>query len=143
VDDHAVMSGGEPQVTSFADEESAREYALAQHLPLAPREEPGLHDLDSAARWLETGGEPDCRLLLSIWNMAGDVARSVNEAFEDRGQALDDVYDKLFFGSKLPSMTPPGEHCQPEWTDKELGLLRTWIEQAVNLIHSNVAAPGS
>jgi hypothetical protein len=131
------------QVISFTDEESAREHALSRHLPLAPKGELALHDLDRVGCWLEAGGEADCCLLLAIWNLAGDVARSVNEAVEDRGEALDDVYDKLFFGNNLPSMTPPGEYYQPEWTEEELSLLRTWIEQAVNLIRANVAAAAS
>ena len=93
------------RVVSFSDEESAREYALAENLTLAPKEELRLHDFDSAVSWLEADTEPDCRLLLAIWNLAGDVARSVNEPFEDRGEVLDDVYKKLFFGNNLPSMT--------------------------------------
>lgn len=131
------------QVISFTDEESAREYALAEHLPLAPHEECHLHDLDSAVNWLAADGRADCRLLLDIWNLAGDVARSVSEAFEDRGGALDEIYDKLFFGSNLPSMTPPGERYQPEWATDELSLLRGRIAAAIDLIRSHVAAPGS
>lgn len=100
-------------MVSFSDEESAREYALAENLSLAPKEALRLHDLDRAVRWLEADAEPDCRLLLAIWNLAGDVARSVSEPFDDRGGVLDDVYHKLFFGSNLPSMTPPGEQYHP------------------------------
>src|SRR5215472_5056232 len=126
------------QVVSFSDEESAREYALAENLTLAPKEEVRLNDLDSAIRWLDADAdaEPDCRILLAIWNLAGDVARAVNEPFEDRGGVLDGIYNKLFFGNNLPSMTPPGEQYQPEWTEKELGLLRARIEMAVDLIRS-------
>jgi hypothetical protein len=127
-------------VVSFSDEQSAREYALAENLTLAPREEFRLHDLDSAVRWLEADAEPDCRLLLAIWNLAGDVARSVNEPFEDRGEVLDGVYDKLFFGNNLPAMTPPGEQYRPEWTEEELGLLRASIEMAVDLVRSRVGS---
>jgi hypothetical protein len=130
------------RVVSFSDEVSARQYALAKNLTLAPKEELHLHDLDSAVRWLEADAEPDCSLLLAIWNLAGDVARSVNEPFEDRGGALDDVYDKLFFGNNLPSMTPPGEQYHPEWTEEELRLLRARIEMAVDLIRYRVVAPG-
>ena len=115
---------------------------LAEHLALAPKEELHLHDLDSAVRWLDAGAEPDCGLLLAIWNLAGDVARGVNQAFEDRGGMLDDVYNKLFFGSNLPSMTAPGEQYQPEWTEEELALLRVMIETAVVLVRSHVVASG-
>jgi hypothetical protein len=128
------------RVVSFCDEQSAREYAQAENLTLAPEEDLGLHDLDSAVSWLEADTEPECRLLLAIWNLAGDVARSVTEPFEDRGEALDGVYDKLFFGNNLPSMTPPGEQYHPQWTEEELRLLRATIQIAVDLIRSCVVA---
>jgi len=68
------------RVVSFSDEQSAREYALAENLTPAPEEDLGLHDLDSAVSWLEADTEPDRRLLLAIWNLAGDVARKRQRA---------------------------------------------------------------
>jgi hypothetical protein len=141
--DRVLADGG--RAVSFAGEGAAREYALGEHLALAPKHEYELllNDLDGAVRWLDGDAEPDCGLLLSIWNLAGDVARGVNASFEDRGEVLDKVYDKLFFGSNLPSMTPPGQRYQPEWTEEELGMLRATIKTAADLIRSRVAAPGS
>jgi hypothetical protein len=55
---------------------------------------------------------------------------------------LSDVYNKLFIGNNLPSMTLPGEQYRPEWTEEELGLLRASIEMAVDLICSRVVASG-
>ncbi|MGH3252932.1 MAG: hypothetical protein ACRDOI_42890 [Trebonia sp.] len=130
------------RVVSLAEEGAARHYAHGQHLALAPQEELVLHDLDSAVRWLQAGGEPDCGLLLTIWNLAGDVARGLSEPFEDRGEVLDHVYDKLFLGSNLPSVTPPGERYQPQWPQEELGLLRATIKTAADLIRSRVIAVG-
>jgi hypothetical protein len=143
-DDWAVnrVLARDGRVVSFSDEESARQYALAENLTLAPKEELRLHDLDSAVSWLEVDTEPDCRILLAIWNLAGDVARSVNEPFEDRGEVLDDVYNKLFFGNNLPSMTPPGKQYHPEWTEGELRLLRATIQIAIALIRSRAVESG-
>jgi hypothetical protein len=55
-DDWALnrVLAGAGRVVSFLDEESAREYALAQNLTLAPKEELRLHDLDSAVSWLQS-----------------------------------------------------------------------------------------
>ena len=128
------------RVIWFSDEQSAREYALAENLTLAPEEDLGLHDLDSAVSWLGADTEPDCRLLLAIWDLAGDVARTVSEPFEDRGEALDDVYNKLFFGNNLPSMTPPGEQYHPQRTEEKIRLLRATIQIAVDLIRSRAGA---
>jgi hypothetical protein len=79
---------------------------------------------------------PDCRVLLAFWNLADDVARSVNGPFENHGGVLEDVYNKLFFGNNLLAMTPRGEQFQAEWTEDELGVLRTRIETAVDLSRS-------
>jgi hypothetical protein len=78
--------------------------------------------LDAGATWLSDGGNPNLNVLLSIWNLAGDVARSVEKPFEDRGGDLDAIYNKVFFGNNLPAMTPLGEHYEPDWDDEELAL---------------------
>src|SRR5580698_5837117 len=92
---------------------SARVHVRAENLTRAPAEELYPHDIDTAERWLDANIEPDCRLLLAIWNLAGDVARRVSEPHDDRGAILDVVYDKLFLGSNLPSVTSPGEQHHP------------------------------
>jgi hypothetical protein len=143
VNDHVSVTEG--RVVSFVDADAARQFALEQGLPLAPEEPLHLLDLDRAAEWLHEGGEPDVCVLLNVWNLARDVANSVDESFEDRGEVLDLIYDKLFFGLNLPAMTPPGERYVPEWTDEEVDLLRTTIGRAVDLIRSRVvrlADPG-
>jgi hypothetical protein len=127
------------RVVLFPDVKSAREFATHQRLPFAP-EEPGRpFDFDAAAAWLSDGGTPDAEILLNIWNLAGDVARSVEKPFEDRSGELDAIYNKIFAGNNLPAMTPPGEHYEPEWDLEELALLRRIIGQGVDLIRSAVS----
>lgn len=110
------------QVVRFFDEKSAREYAQGIGLPLAPEEDLHLHDIDSAAHWLDTSEAPNCGVLLAIWNLAGDVAGSVNEPFE----------------VNLPSVTPPAQRYEPEWTEEQLALLHSMIRASVDLIRSRL-----
>lgn len=128
------------QVVSFSDEESARDYADKAGLPLAPNEQPHMHDLDRAVRWLEADEEPDFNLFLNVWNLAGDVARSVGEPFEDQGELLNGIYDKLFHVTRPPSMTHPSQRHGPEWSEEELAVLHTMIQASVDLIGSRLAA---
>lgn len=72
---------------------------------------------------LEQSGPPlDCRTSLECWNLFTDVAASVGpiEAFrraafrrEDRNASS--IYDELFAGNNLPTMTPPGVPYEPTW----------------------------
>ena len=41
------------------------------------------------------------------------------------------IYDKLFWGCNLPSMTPPGMHYEPTWSPEE-------ITTVVEVLHSGL-----
>ena len=123
-------------VVSCPDLDSVRSYAQERELPLDPEDPDHAVDLDAAAAWLESNGEPDVRGLLDAWNLSWDVANSIAGVFNHRGEQLDAVYDKLFFGNNLPAMTPPGERYIPEWSSDELRTLRTTIQQGVALVRS-------
>jgi len=124
------------RVVIFPDVAAAQDFATHSQLPLAPDEPARPFEFDAAAAWLADGGKPDPEVLLGIWNLAGDVARSVDKPFEDRSGDLDAIYDKVFAGNNLPAMTPPGEHYEPEWDLDELTHLRWIIGQGVDLIRS-------
>jgi len=126
------------RVVTFRDAMSARKFALAASLRLAPDEPTRPQDLDAAAAWISDGADPDLTVPLSIWNLAGDVARSVQKPLADRGGILDAIYDKVFFGDNLPAVTPPGERFEPDWHDEEVSALRRIIDRAVDLIRTSV-----
>ena len=86
--------------------------------------EPSHYDLDQLADWLSNPSAVavDCPFFLNCWNMLSDVTRSVGSAMPASPGATD-VYDKLFWGCNLPSVTPPGEHFIPEWSTSEIATI--------------------
>jgi hypothetical protein len=135
--DHVLVNDG--RVVSFADLESLRRYAREQELLLDP-DDPSHVDLDAAAEWLRSGGEPDVVVLLNAWNLSWDVGNAIGGGFEHRGEALDAIYDKLFFGNNLSAMTPPEKRYEPEWSADELKALRATIRQGVALVRTALPA---
>ena len=73
----------------------------------------------------------DCNQILAAWNLFGDVARSTGEiggAFNESDQSLNAIYDKIFYGCNLPSITPEGEAYTPSWSRKELDAIRELLK---------------
>lgn len=84
----------------------------------AGNEEP--QNLDGIEELLTLPASDDiCAQLLNAWNLLGDIARSVNASLDDQGPEADKCYDKLFYGTNLPSITPPGGHYSPYFEDQE------------------------
>jgi hypothetical protein len=109
-------------VRSFASEEAARAIGAAEGWRIAPQS-PSFYDLDAVATWCQSDADAtDCSPLLNAWNLFGDLPPSdvYNEA--DRGATA--IYDKLFHGCNLPSMTPDGQHYVPRWTAFETSTLK-------------------
>jgi len=111
---------------TFKDSKSVQSYADANHYELE-REEPKRHDLDWVTTWLKDVRMPvDCREALAAWNLFSDIARSIGEGsgcFTRLDTQFPKIYDKLFWGNNLPSMTPEGCHFEPEWSPQELTTL--------------------
>jgi hypothetical protein len=105
-------------VRAFPSETVARE---ASH---ASSEEPSVYDLDSIAAWCRSSDEvADCRALLNAWNLFGDLPRGEN-LFAAADVRANQLYEKLFMGCNLPSITPPGEEYVPSWTASEVATLK-------------------
>lgn len=63
-----------------------------------------------------------CRLLLNGWNFVEDLLRTLGlnkERRRLRSRELNRCYDKIFFGSNLPSVTPKSKRFEPLWTERE------------------------
>lgn len=125
-DDRAgVLADENHRVPTFASSAALEAALSALSDAEIVREEPILHDLDSVESRCRASGRLviDSDDFLTAWNLFIDVAHSVGEAgscFLASDSVMGHQYQKLFFGSNLPSMTPPGEHYTPTWTDDEL-----------------------
>lgn len=104
-------------------------------------EEPRLHDLDVVVKWLEspTGKTVDCPSFNAAWNLFADVSRSVKGDFDQDQKRTKKVYEKLFCGMNLPSVTPEGKEYEPIWTKKEVALLYEVLSQGLEMFRAKIA----
>lgn len=132
----SVVVDAEGLVPSFKDLVFLREYADLNHYSLES-EEPGLHDLDWVATWTRSPVAPsDCREALLAWNLFIDVAASVGDRgtnFEDLDSQRLAIYQKLFWGNNLPSVTPEGAKYVPEWSPDEIDSLAEILSLGLGL----------
>jgi hypothetical protein len=138
-DSVAVDSDG--FVVSFRHLTSLRQYADLKHYSLET-EEPMLHDLDWVATWCVRSGEPvNCGDALAAWNLFSDVSASIPRrgvAFKTLDSQFPLIYDKLFWGNNLPSVTPEGELYIPKWSADEVGSLVEVLTAGLDLFVSGV-----
>lgn len=104
-----------------------------------------LHDLDFVESRCRSTKSPavDCGSFLAAWNLLADVARSVGDSgfpFLESDRALDHEYEKLFFGSNLPAITPPGQCFKPSWIDDEFEAIRCHFRLGLELFEQSLYA---
>jgi hypothetical protein len=138
-DDDGVVTQPDGTVPSFRDQEALRAYATFHQIDLDVME-PLVHDLDVVAQWLgrPRSAEIDSDAFLTVWNLFGDLATSVNGDCDGDRKRTQPVYDKLFWGNNLPAVTPPGKHYTPVWSDDELLLMREILHDGLLLFRKHV-----
>lgn len=112
------------QFESLDDLES---YALAESLTLHPTWH-ARYDFDAMAVWLTgpTIEGIDCERVLSLWNLFDDMLLSIGQGkllFDGVEKFDEDVYDKLFWGTNPPALTPDGCHYEPIWSEHEVQII--------------------
>jgi len=131
--DGVLLSSPPARLALFSDLPAVARYAAQQRLKLES-EAPAFYDFDRLAEWLsQPTHEPDCQFLLDAWNMLGDIASSLGARLVEPAEA-NGVYDKLFWGSNLPSMTPPGEHFEPSWSENEIATLTSVLSAGLHVL---------
>lgn len=61
----------------------------------------------------------DMSAVLDAWNSLSEVMAGLSAPMAFNGKLQNKVYEKLFWGLNLPSVTPPGESYHPTWTRRE------------------------
>jgi hypothetical protein len=99
-----------------------------------------LLDLDSLVEWLkrDVSGAVDCEVFLGAWNLFDDVSRSVGSTFDPDHNLTRDIYEKLFRGNNLPSVSPEGKSYHPTWTESELQIMRETLGCGLSILQSIV-----
>lgn len=92
------------------------------------------HDLDAAVRVCESSGfDPEgFGDLLVVWNLAGDVACSLELEFSGDSKLMNSVYEKLFHANMSDDVGGGA------WSWDEARLLKSIVRDAVTLIRSRL-----
>lgn len=132
--DLVAIENGRPLVWDTV--ESCLVAVSARHLTRFDGEEnnePEVMDLRPVAAWLR--GEHMALnpvAALNLWNLAGDVATSVDASWDDCGRVADNCHAKLT-AAAVPWLAGV-DHYSPRWTPHELRYLRTRLLAASALL---------
>jgi len=109
------------QIRVFASADGARAWGLKAGLVVSS-DAPTSYNLDAIAEWCAhpTATGIECRVFLDVWNLLADLGFESNSIFRGADRRGVAVYDKLFFGNNLPSVTPPSQAYSPTWSDEEV-----------------------
>lgn len=139
----SVITNSTLQIPTFTDISELQIYAQSNGYTLQLGQ-PGLHDLDWVATWCaNSNAEINCDQALAAWNLFADVASSVGDAgrkFNVADASAKTVYQKVFWGNNLPSVTPKGRRYIPEWSDNERLKLKAVLSQGLKLFECSIFA---
>jgi hypothetical protein len=131
-------------VRGFKNSQSLHSYAQSKGISFSmfPNNSPegSLVDLDYLENWLlkKKPRTLKCDELLNAWNLFLDVSTTVGHDFDQNHEETNQVYDKLFFGCNLPSVTPPGKSYFLIWSSSEIKLIRSTLAQGLQMFKDHV-----
>lgn len=126
-------------VPSFSDIDSLLRYAQEHGLSV-DAEEPNLLNLDILSKWLEEKGVDhiECNAFNNAWNLFADMSHSIDGGFDPDQKLTLEIYNKLFWGCNLPSVTPEGEPYRPAWTKRESKIMHEVLSSGRQMIRRSV-----
>jgi len=134
--DHFVTND-RGKVSTFSNLDDLKHFENHLGLTVTASSELRPLNLDAIADWLSEGEEmPECDVLLNAWNAFSDISSSFqgNDApFAKADFAHKSIYDKLFWGNNLPSVTPVGERYDPIWNAGEMESLKAILGAGLDL----------
>jgi hypothetical protein len=134
--DHFVTNDG-GKVSTFSSLDDLKYFEKHRGLMVNASSEPHTLNLDAIANWLSNGEEmPECGVLLDAWNAFNDISSSFQEddaPFAKMNFAHKPIYEKLFWGSNLPAVTPAGERYDPIWNAGEIESLKSIFGTGLDL----------
>jgi hypothetical protein len=126
-------------IRHFDDLDQVRAYCVANEIDLSTPATK--YDLDQILLWSRSPIEPlNCPEVLNTWNFLMDAqqASDSNELLQHADRRAGGIYDKLFFGSNLPSVTPEGQEYQPAWSVDELQTLSSLLTRGIHAFVQNI-----
>jgi hypothetical protein len=132
-----LLVDSKQKLAQFEHQEDARNFLIKQGFYLSENQVT-IYNFDRIAQWVNqpTPAQIDCVEFLDVWNMFVDVANSVggSSVFMEKNSDLDSIYQKLFYGCNLLSITPPGEQFEPTWTLSEMTFLSNLFGAGIELL---------
>lgn len=138
--DGLVVDSSTAKVLAFKNKEVLINLAQKNNLVIQD-EEPVLHDLDYVQDWIISGAiDVDCQKALIAWNLFTDVVTTLNLEFKGnkKNRIRNKIYDKLFFGSNIPTVTPKGESLAPQWSKTELATMTDIMKEGIAITRSKL-----
>lgn len=104
-----------------------------------------LYDFDQISDWIQCRAPErvDCDAFLNAWNFFDDLARiheRPDRNYAKLSWAAANVYDLLFWGCNLPSVTPPGERFEPTWPRESLDEIAAVMVAGIELVRHKLRA---
>lgn len=119
-----VVKNDAGKVITFASEHDVGRYLEQLGSYLQDQDEVPDYDFDEVAGWCASPDAEaiDCSDFLNTWNILVDlIGKPAGPfAFREANRRLDDIYDTLFWGNNLPSITPEGEYFTATWADEDV-----------------------
>lgn len=129
----------------FASLDDLFNYAQSISIEIEKSYELNLHNLDELRRWLKikrskTEGPTaiNRREFLAAWNLFSDVSRSIDGSFDAEREKTQRIYEKLFWGNNLPSVTPEGRFYVPLWSGKEKRIIKEVLSQGLQMFRNHI-----
>lgn len=97
--------------------------------------------IDYALNWLkDKNSDIDCDYFLNFWNNISDLAFSVEGNFygDSENAEINKVYEKLFFGNNLPTITPKNKKYYPIWDSEEKNILVKIVQDGIRIINAYI-----
>lgn len=130
-------------IPNFVSIEELKQYAEENHITPFDDSEENPISLDVVAKWLKMKKmkrmrRVDCKEFLAAWNLFDDISKSTGGNFDPDTNLTQVIYDKLFWGNNLPSLTPEGKCYVPRWTGREIQIMHDTLAHGLALFRQHV-----
>lgn len=126
-------------IPSFKSVGTVLDYAQKKQINV-DADNPKFFDLDFIESWLEANSDTilDYNPFLDAWNLFDDISISTDGNFDKDRTYTNNIYERIFFGCNLSPMTPSGKSFAPNWTKKELEIIRETLKFGFKMFREKV-----
>ncbi|PLY05072.1 MAG: hypothetical protein C0625_13635 [Arcobacter sp.] len=120
------------KIPVFTELKFLKQYAKKRDIKVVKDSEPIVHNLDIVLKWIKKNakGKIECTDILTVWNFFIDMANTFEldndelQAYRSKAVKAYKVYEKVFIGTNLPSVTQNNPPYHPKFNSKELKLIQ-------------------